>query len=56
MSLHPSSLSVIQSLDEDQALQTAKSSPLMDPVVAKYLVGVLVAERTGAVSEKANLR
>jgi len=41
MLLHPSSLSPIAGLDEEEALSAAKISPLMDSAIAKHLVSVL---------------
>ena len=41
MLLHPSGLSPITGLDDEEALSAAKNSPLMDPAVVKHLVGVL---------------
>jgi hypothetical protein len=41
MLLHPSTLSAIPGLDEDEALESAKISPLMDPAIVKYLIGFL---------------
>jgi hypothetical protein len=56
MLLHPSSLSVLPSLDADQAPETAKASPLMDPVVAKYLIDVLLTDKLGAPAEQGDHR
>jgi hypothetical protein len=44
MILHPSSLSAVSSQDDVEALEHAKISPLMDPAVIKYLVGILRTE------------
>lgn len=41
MLLHPSSLSPLAGLDDEDALNAAKASPLMDSEIAQHLVAVL---------------
>jgi len=41
MLLHPSSLSPLAGLDEEEVLNAAKASPLMDSKIAQHIVGVL---------------
>lgn len=41
MLLHPSSLSPVAGLDDEEALSAAKTSPLMDLAIAQHLIGVL---------------
>jgi hypothetical protein len=59
MLLHPSSLSPLMSFDEEQAIQTAKSSPIMNAKVFKHLITILKKSNEFnsdlSQSEKANL-
>jgi hypothetical protein len=41
MLLHPSSLSPFVSFDEEESLQKAKSSPIMNKQVFKHLIQIL---------------
>jgi hypothetical protein len=51
MLLHPSTLSALPALDEEEALELAKISPLMDPAVVKYLIGVLSTNKVEVASD-----